>query len=325
MMDLSIIIPIYNGEKTISDCLNSILENNDNNFEIILINDGSTDNTEKICKQYQNKDKRIKYFEKKNSGVSDTRNFGISISTGKWIMFVDCDDLLVNNWYKIVSQHYSDKFDMVVFSSRIKKELSKDLLLDCIFNIVPNTYLSSPTSEIINRKFLLDNNIDFKKGIINGEDMLFNASIITKCSNYKIVNKGIYRYRLVTGSATQSFKKDIFNSDKLFQKELLKLSKNSKSTMEKYINYSKMNALYTFAYRLSFIKMKEAKEYYSIFKDEFYNYKNEKSFKIGVTKRIVIQLIKYKLISLAILFIKLKRKLIEIKNKRRQREVYIEI
>ena len=87
MPDISIIVPIYNAEKYIKICLDSLINQTKKELEFILINDGSTDNTEKIIKKY--KDPRIKYYKNKNQGIGKTRNFGIEKSTGKYIMFLE--------------------------------------------------------------------------------------------------------------------------------------------------------------------------------------------------------------------------------------------
>ena len=95
MKDISIIVPIYNAEKYISKCLDSIINQTKKELEIILINDGSTDRTEEIIKKYQ--DKRIRYFKNKNQGIGKTRNFGIDKAKGKYLLFLDSDDFLVEN------------------------------------------------------------------------------------------------------------------------------------------------------------------------------------------------------------------------------------
>ena len=88
MADISIIVPIYNAEKYLNKCLDSLLNQTKKELEFVLINDGSTDKTDSIIKSYN--DKRIKYFKNKNQGIGKTRNFGISKSSGKYIMFLDC-------------------------------------------------------------------------------------------------------------------------------------------------------------------------------------------------------------------------------------------
>lgn len=96
---ISIIVPIYNVEKYLPRCIGSILNQNFEEFELILVNDGSTDNSGKICDIYAKKDKRIKVIHKKNGGVSSARNSGIRAATGEYIGFVDPDDYIDKNMY----------------------------------------------------------------------------------------------------------------------------------------------------------------------------------------------------------------------------------
>ena len=91
---LSIIVPVYNVEKYIERCIKSILNQSFTNFELILVDDGSPDNCGKICDEYKKKDSRIKVIHKKNGGLSDARNAGLNIATGKYIGFVDSDDII---------------------------------------------------------------------------------------------------------------------------------------------------------------------------------------------------------------------------------------
>lgn len=111
---ISIIIPCYNAEKTIKKCLDSVVNQSYKNIEIILINDGSTDQTDKIIQKFL-KDHRIKYYDRKNHGIGKTRNFGIQIATGDYITFLDSDDYLDNSaiekFYKFASEK---QLDMVI-------------------------------------------------------------------------------------------------------------------------------------------------------------------------------------------------------------------
>ena len=98
-MKASIIIPVYNAEKTLDATMESVMHQTVNDFEVILIDDCSTDNSEYVCKKWKASDIRIKYFRnKENSGPSFTRNFGINIAQGEWILFVDSDDLITENF-----------------------------------------------------------------------------------------------------------------------------------------------------------------------------------------------------------------------------------
>ena len=116
-MKLSIIVPIYNVELYLEECLQSLIID-DNDIEYILINDGSTDNSLEICKKFE-KQSNVKIYNNTNHGVSFTRNFGISKAKGKWVMFVDSDDLLVSKWNLKISKYFDKKEDVLFFSSNI--------------------------------------------------------------------------------------------------------------------------------------------------------------------------------------------------------------
>ena len=94
---ITIIIPIYNVEKYLSKCLNSVIKQDYKNLEILLIDDGSTDSSGKIADEYGTRDKRIKVIHKENGGLSDARNYGLKLMTGDYVTFIDSDDRLVSN------------------------------------------------------------------------------------------------------------------------------------------------------------------------------------------------------------------------------------
>ena len=100
---ISIVVPLYNVENYLKECIDSILTQSYHNLEIILVDDGSTDNSGKICDNYAKKDSRIKVIHKENGGASDARNYGIKEAKGKYIQFTDSDDFYDKNsiyWYK---------------------------------------------------------------------------------------------------------------------------------------------------------------------------------------------------------------------------------
>ena len=99
---ISIIVPIYNVEKYIKKCIDSIINQTYTNLEIILVDDGSPDNCGKICDKYKEKDDRIKVIHKKNGGLSDARNAGIDIATGEYITFIDSDDYVAENYIEVL-------------------------------------------------------------------------------------------------------------------------------------------------------------------------------------------------------------------------------
>lgn len=107
---VSIIVPIYNEEKHVSRCIDSVLNQSYQDFELLLIDDGSTDGSGTICDQYVLKDSRINVFHLENGGVSKARNFGISKSIGEWVMFLDSDDYLINDALEVlINQSYKTK------------------------------------------------------------------------------------------------------------------------------------------------------------------------------------------------------------------------
>lgn len=113
MIKVSVIVPIHNSEKHLDKCINSLINQTEKNIEIILINDGSTDSTEEIIKKYD--DKRIKYFSQENKGIGKTRNKGINMAKGEYIMFIDSDDFFAENCVEVMcEQAKKNKSDLVI-------------------------------------------------------------------------------------------------------------------------------------------------------------------------------------------------------------------
>ena len=325
MKKVSIIIPIYNGEKYIVSCLKNILNVDSNLIEIIIINDGSTDCTQKICNDICKKDKRVNIINIKNSGVSNARNIGIKKSTGQWLMFVDCDDVLEKNWFEVISKWFDSDKDLIAFSSKNITNNNKEEILDYIFNFKSGTYMSSPCSKLYRKEIIMKNNFWFESGIINGEDMLFNANYILCNCNYYIENISIYLYRQVIGSCTKKFDKKIFESDMKFQHSLEKLEKKYSYSLEKYIKYSKMNAIFMFVNRLSYASRREINKYKYILNDYSKNIGFKEILLItNKNKKIVILFIKMKLKKIIIFLLKFKNK-INLLHKSRKKEIFINI
>ena len=102
-MLVSVIIPIYNAEQHLEKCIESVINQKFNDFELLLINDGSTDSSGKICDNYVKRDHRIKVFHKENGGVSTARNLGIEKARGEWVTFIDADDKIESNYFDIIT------------------------------------------------------------------------------------------------------------------------------------------------------------------------------------------------------------------------------
>lgn len=292
MIKLSIIVPVYNGEKYIKDCIESINSSINDTVEIIIINDGSTDNTINILKTLNNK--HIKIYNTENRGVSYSRNYGLSKVQGEWIMFVDADDLLSENWFtKIQNYLNSDNKEILYFGNGYSNDYSKNEIILNILGIKNDLkYLSGPFSKIFKRKLIVDNDIVFEKDIINGEDMLFNLECLLVSKNISFYDYSFYKYRNNISSATHIFKEKIYDSDTKFQKCLKRIFSKRKvdNELANYcIDYCMSNAIFTIAQRVSIID--NNKERNKNYKKTLLMYKYKISL-LSYKRRIIVMLLK---------------------------------
>ena len=151
MTDISIIVPIYNAEKYLKTCVDSLINQTKKELEFILVNDGSTDASEKIIKSYS--DKRIKYYKNKNQGIGKTRNFGINKAKGKYIMFLDSDDYLdINACKELFKKAEEENLDLVINNFYRVDEVTKTQE-EVIIEPFKNTTLK------VNKQLLLNINL----------------------------------------------------------------------------------------------------------------------------------------------------------------------
>ena len=208
----SVIIPIYNAEKYLAYCIDSILSQEFNSLEIILINDGSSDNSEQICKYYASKDSRIHVFSKKNEGVSSARNLGLSKAKGEWICFIDADDLLKENFFSDAYNTIKLKnIDLYTFGcNTLKNNIEKKLFSykEGYYNI--NTFWHEQYHHLASWGYLLSKNIiknsqlKFSTQLIMSEDRVFMAEYFLHCNIIYSTSKNYYLYRLTDESACGS-------------------------------------------------------------------------------------------------------------------------
>lgn len=261
MKKISLIIPVFNGSKYIDECITSILNNSDlcDRVEIIIINDGSTDNSIDILKKYSQKYDFINVFNNSNHGVSYSRNYGIKMATSEFLMFVDIDDKLSDNWFDLIIEKLNSKNDIIYFSN-VKVDGKKDLINLLVGFNNDNICIAQPFSKIFRREFLLKNNIFFNENLINGEDMIFNIEAILKTDNYIVVDDHFYYYRQVFGSATKRFDEMIFENEKNFQINLKKISKSI--DLYDVIKFSKTNGLFVLIDRVCYLESFSQVRYY---------------------------------------------------------------
>lgn len=311
MKKLSIIIPVYNKEKYIKKCLDSLVTKLDDSIEVILIDDGSTDNSPQIYSKYE---KNITIIKQKNHGVSYARNVGINKAIGKYIMFVDSDDYLDDEWKNILNEEISKDYDLIYFSEKYKNiKNDSNKFIEYTLNLSHNEYhFSNPTSKLYNLNYLRKNNILFDVNIKNGEDMLFNLKCLLNKPRVRIVDKSFYEYIINETSVIRNFNEREIESDLLFQKKLKEvlLSKDSidiKSNI--YISNLAINGIsYLLGKIANAFIYKEYKNISNMIDFEYYFGIIEYSKIISFKKKLVYVLKKYNFNLLLYIILKNKRK-----------------
>lgn len=242
-MKVSFILPIYNVEKYLSECVESILVQTYRDFEILLVDDGSPDNCPALCDEWARKDDRIKALHKPNGGLSDARNYGLEHAQGDYVVFVDSDDFWVNkdcleNLMNVVDVHpecdfigfncsyyYSDTKTFkkwVAYDESLSKPTDKDTVLCSL--VASGTFPMSACLKIIKRKSLSEINLHFIKGLLS-EDIPWFINLLEGAKKCMFINDYIYAYRQgVVGSISNSFSIRNFNSIlRIIDNELQKL------------------------------------------------------------------------------------------------------
>ena len=193
---VSIVVPVYNAEKNIRKCIESILRQSYTEFELILLNDGSTDHTLDILKEYQAQDKRIRLIDKSNEGVSMTRNRGISEAVGQYLMFIDNDDYIRDDYVvTFVEAIESSQSDIVVGGYKRVDDSERILFQQ---NLHDNAWAKftviSPWAKIYRTEYIKKNNIEFFPYPI-GEDIVFNLRAYSCTERVSTVSyNGYYWY-----------------------------------------------------------------------------------------------------------------------------------
>lgn len=218
MPKLSIIIPVYNAEKYLKQCLDSIINQAFEDFEIILINDGSQDKTEEIIKVYLNKDIRIKAFYQKNAGASVARNTGIDKAKGEFITFIDADDWIEEDYLisffeneknpknSLVMTGYSrqDKYNKFHPESLPKGVYKKQDFSNLFFNINLISKWPYTIGKLYDRNIVHKNNLFFEPSVTYGEDLIFFLNYLLYIETIILNSKSSYFYRYTPTSLSQS-------------------------------------------------------------------------------------------------------------------------
>lgn len=224
--EVSVIIPIYNVEQYLVECCESILYQSFENFELILINDGSTDGSYEVARRIKEKDERVILLSQENKGQSAARNLGLQYAKGKYVLFVDSDDWVEKDClrllYENMEKYHSDisccrsqfvSVDGKLSVSRVKSLLCSEgteILLDALS--VKN-FTTSPWAKLYNKSFLDKYQLIFKEGIIN-EDTLFSLQVACMAQKVSYINDVLFDIREREGSTSRSsFQRLFLNMD----------------------------------------------------------------------------------------------------------------
>lgn len=212
MIKISIIVPIYNVEKYLRKCLESIENQTYKNIELILVNDGSTDKSEEIIDEYIKKYDNIKYIKKENGGLSDSRNCGVKEATGNYICFVDSDDYLDENLFLSLKQYLNQEYDMIKYKLiRVDEEYKEIEKIDGpifenktgqeAFNILygQDVMLQPAWLYLYKKSFWDSNNFSYPVGKLH-EDFARTALIMLKAK--KVLSVDIYGYNYVQSNSS---------------------------------------------------------------------------------------------------------------------------
>jgi len=199
MIKVSIIVPVYNTSKYLDKCLDSLTKQTLKDIEIIIVNDGSTDDSQEKLEKWAKKDKRIKLYNKENGGQASARNLGLDVASGEYIAFVDSDDYVSYEMYKTLYNSTTNKVDIVLCDYYLdygESIVENNKLFDKEGTISHKDYIMStpsPVNKIIKKSFLEKNNFKFPEGFIY-EDLASMPILGIYKPTIKYINKYLYYY-----------------------------------------------------------------------------------------------------------------------------------
>lgn len=252
-MIVSIIVPVFNAEEKVELTIKSILNQTFEDFELILVNDGSSDNSGSICDHYSKLDSRIKIIHQKNLGPSSARNSGIKESNGRYITFIDADDTVDSNWLSMMLElEKQSNADLII--AGYKRLIKKNKLITKTKVISPNASFFKSNQEILSNiesliakgifnplwnklyksEIIKENNLTLNKDYSLGEDFLFNINYIEKCNNIFISSESHYNYIVDHNSLTHRYRDNKFNDLKDVTMEYRDFLKKHNSSLDSY-------------------------------------------------------------------------------------------
>ncbi len=224
---ISVIVPVYNAEKYLTQCIDSILEQDFTDYELLLIDDGSKDQSGAICDEYAKNDKRIKVFHKKNGGVSSARNLGIDEAQGEYIAFIDSDDYVDSNYLSILNCRDADlvvtgyasfeyNINHIVEECKYTDAIYTDnKIAECLSSVLNDTSMRSPWDKLFRGTIIKKHKIYFNTYLRIAEDTVFVQTYLQYCHKIVFRSGTPYYYRLELGKVSY-FKYSLSSNEYLY-------------------------------------------------------------------------------------------------------------
>lgn len=316
---VSIIIPVYNAEKYLHRCVDSILHQTYKNFELILVDDGSKDCSPQICDEYALKDNRVKVIHQNNSGVSAARNAGLDFCSGQFIAFVDADDYIGPKMIHKMMSGFQCGADIVISGFvRCHEKQEKAVFVNApeefdLQNLKENydTYKisNSAWAKLYRRDLLGD--IRFNDKVSMGEDLLFNLQYYNNCRNFACVQEADYYYDCTNqNSAMHNFKSEYIACQKLLYSELKKFKYGKVVFTNDMVDKATLSTFIDYLQCISVQKLprREKKDYKKeIYNDELFITICKGKYNFSLQKKLAQFLCRHKLYCILRMFFALKK------------------
>lgn len=305
MYKLSIIVPIYNVEKYINQCLDSIVNNYQSGIEVLLVNDGTKDNSAVIAKEYCDKYEFFRLINQPNGGLSRARNTGINEAKGEYVMFLDSDDWISDNALSLILaklhnidalliNHYGsfDNEDIVYGTYQENDETNIIKFIQAQGNV---SYAAVRT--ILKRQLILDHDLYFHDGLYH-EDELWSATNYLFINSFKVIEKPLYHYRQNVSGSIMNKVQPKRTSDKLIIVKLLanNLAVCNSELATQFINERIANIYISALNELCLYNSQQQKEFIRVFKANYHYLANNTSKKARIVG-LMIKVLGYKLTS----------------------------
>lgn len=235
MPKISVIVPVYNAEKSLKRCVDSLLAQIYTDFELLLVDDGSTDRSGVICDEYATLDSRIRTFHKPNGGVSSARNLGLDNARGIWITFADADDYVENNMLKRLIQKITEEKAEIIIANYFEETHKRSIEVqqnlhsltshELISDLLQGNLIGSTCNKLFTKRQFVDNNIHFPENIDYCEDLIVVVQLIKLNPKIVFLPEAFYHYDTSSSeSITRKYTKQLYKHQKkaaIYLKEIL--------------------------------------------------------------------------------------------------------